>query len=48
LEGDDIFIEDLDGITPTQVNALQEAGIETVADFLNAETASLLDIKGIG
>ncbi len=48
LEGDDIFIEDLEGITKTQVNALQEAGIETVADFLNAETASLLEIKGIG
>jgi N utilization substance protein A len=48
LEGDDIFIEDLDGITKAQVVALQEAGIETIADFLNAETASLLEIKGIG
>lgn len=48
LEGDDIFIEDLEGITKTQVNALQEAGIETVADFLNTETANLLEIKGIG
>lgn len=48
LEGDDIFIEDLEGITKTQVISLQEAGIETVADFLNAETASLLEIKGIG
>ncbi|RKY50746.1 MAG: transcription termination factor NusA [Candidatus Neomarinimicrobiota bacterium] len=48
LEGDDIFIEDLEGITKTQINALQEAGIETVADFLNTETAKLLEIKGIG
>lgn len=48
LEGDDIFIEDLEGITKAQVNALQEAGIETVADFLNTETAILLEIKGIG
>ncbi|MDK2976781.1 MAG: transcription termination/antitermination protein NusA [Candidatus Marinimicrobia bacterium] len=48
LEGDDIFIEDLEGITKAQVNALQEAGIETVADFLNTETANLLEIKGIG
>ncbi|HDT11491.1 MAG TPA: transcription termination factor NusA [bacterium] len=48
LEGDDIFIEDLEGITKSQVESLQDAGIETVADFLNAETASLLEIKGIG
>ncbi|HAE87745.1 TPA: transcription termination factor NusA [Candidatus Marinimicrobia bacterium] len=48
LEGDDIFIEDLEGITKAQVDALQEAGIETVADFLNTETANLLKIKGIG
>ncbi|MDD3807129.1 MAG: transcription termination factor NusA [Candidatus Marinimicrobia bacterium] len=48
LEGDDIFIEDLEGITNAQIQALQEAGIETAADFLNAEAEDLLEIKGIG
>jgi N utilization substance protein A len=48
LEGDDIFIEDIDEITDAQAKTLQNEGIETVADFLNADTEKLLSIKGIG
>ncbi|MEA1986693.1 MAG: transcription termination factor NusA [Candidatus Marinimicrobia bacterium] len=48
LEGDDIFIEDIDGITEKQAKAFQNAEIETVADFLNAETEELLKVDGIG
>ena len=48
IEGDDIFIEDIKGITSAQIHALSDADIETAADFLNAETGYLLGIKGIG
>ena len=48
FEGDDIYIEDIDGITSAQIHALSDADIETAADFLNADTADLLNIKGIG
>jgi len=48
LEGDDIFIEDIEEISEGQAKALQNEEIETVADFLNADTEKLLNIKGIG
>lgn len=48
FEGDDIYIEDVDGITSAQIHALSDADIETAADFLNADAGDLLEIKGIG
>ena len=48
FEGDDIFIEDIKGITSAQIHALSDAGIETAADFMNTDPGDLLDIKGIG
>ena len=34
LEGDDIFIEDIEGINESYIDGLHEASIETVAEFL--------------
>ena len=48
FEGDDIYIEDIKGISSAQIHALSDADIETAADFLNADAGDLLDIKGIG
>lgn len=48
LEGDDIFIEDIEEISPKYIKALHNAGIETVAEFLNADPEQILNIKGIG
>ncbi|MBN2781561.1 MAG: hypothetical protein JXR21_06325, partial [Candidatus Marinimicrobia bacterium] len=48
FEGDDIYIEDIEGITSAQIHALADADIETAADFLNADPGVLLEIKGIG
>jgi len=48
LEGDDIFLEDIEGITEIQLEGLQEKSIETVAEFLNADPEEILNIKGIG
>ena len=48
FEGDDIYIEDIAGISSAQIHALSDADIETAADFLNADAGDLLDIKGIG
>ena len=48
FEGDDIYIEDIKGISSAQIHALSDADIETAADFLNADAGDLLEIKGIG
>ncbi|MEA3392016.1 MAG: transcription termination factor NusA [Candidatus Marinimicrobia bacterium] len=48
FEGDDIYIEDIQGISSAQIHALSDADIETAADFLNADAGDLLEIKGIG
>ncbi len=48
FEGDDIYIEDIQGISSAQIHALSDADIETAADFLNADAGDLLQIKGIG
>jgi N utilization substance protein A len=48
FEGDDIYIEDIEGISSAQIHALADADIETAADFLNADPGDLLEIKGIG
>ena len=48
FEGDDIYIEDIKGISSAQIHALSDADIETAADFLNADPGDLLAIKGIG
>jgi N utilization substance protein A len=48
FEGDDIYIEDIQGISSAQIHALSDADIETAADFLNADPGDLLEIKGIG
>ncbi|MFA6618248.1 MAG: transcription termination factor NusA [Candidatus Neomarinimicrobiota bacterium] len=48
FEGDDIYIEDIDGLTSAQIHALSDADIETAADFMNADVDDLLEIKGIG
>ncbi|MDX9778236.1 MAG: transcription termination factor NusA [bacterium] len=48
FEGDDIYIEDIEGISSAQIHALADADIETAADFLNADPGALLQIMGIG
>lgn len=48
LEGDDIFLEDIEGINETQLEGMHSEGIETVAEFLNADPEEILNIKGIG
>ncbi len=48
FEGDDVYIEDIEGISSAQIHALSDADIETAADFLNADAGDLLEIKGIG
>ena len=48
IEGDDIFLEDIEGINEAQLDGLHDEGIETVAEFLNAEPENILNIKGIG
>lgn len=48
LEGDNIYLDDVEGISVSQLAILADAEIETAADFLNADPGELLELKGIG
>lgn len=48
LEGDNIYLDDVEGISASQLSTLSDADIETAADFLNADPGELLELKGIG
>lgn len=43
-----IYLDELDGITSTQVEVLSKIDIHTVEDFLSADRDTLLELKGFG
>ena len=47
-EKTEIYLDEIDGISPSQIEALSKLNISTGNDFLDAERKSLLSINGFG
>ena len=47
-ESIDIYLDEIDGITPTQLEGLTSLDLKTGNDFLDADRKTLLSVKGFG